>query len=163
MTVTAFDSHGFEFDQEQYLMMDFELEIEMTGIHKSRGLLAVHSDSDRKMFEVTGVEPGNYVVTAYIESQKRPRDGSRITSEACKIEVFPILELYPSTLLLTPNMRYTLNVLGGPSRGSYGKSIEGSHVEIKFDVEDKEIATIDSFRDITAKTVGDTVLFYNII
>lgn len=60
-------------------------------------------------------------------------------------------------------MRYTLKVLGGPSRGSYGTNVGGSHVEIKFDIEDRNIALIDHFREISALEVGDTTLFYNII
>lgn len=60
-------------------------------------------------------------------------------------------------------MRYTLKVLGGPSRGSYGTNVGGSHVEIKFDIEDRNVATVDDFREITALEVGDTTLFYNII
>jgi hypothetical protein len=37
-----------------------------------------------------------------------------VTSSAKKIEVFPTLKLYPTNLLLTPNMRFTLEVIGGP-------------------------------------------------
>ena len=60
-------------------------------------------------------------------------------------------------------MRYTLRILGGPSRGSYGSNIEGSLVDIRFEIEDQKVATIDSLREITAKEVGDTSLFYTII
>lgn len=37
-----------------------------------------------------------------------------IVSEMLRIEVFPLLEIYPSNLLITPNMRYTLQIVGGP-------------------------------------------------
>jgi len=40
MTVTAYDNFGVEFDQDQYEKMAFALEIEMTGIHRTRGLYA---------------------------------------------------------------------------------------------------------------------------
>src|SRR4051794_15262893 len=72
-----------------------------------------------------------------------------------KIEVFSLLEIHPGTLLLTPEMRYTLQILGGPSKS-------GS-VEIKFDIEDKSIATVDVFREVTGKAIGDTRLFYEVI
>ena len=116
---------------------------------------------------MSGVEPGNYVVTAYIDSWKNAstsRDASyRITSEANKIEVFPILTLHPDNLLLTPSMRYTLGISGGPSRGSYGSNIEGSQVDIRFEMENSTVASIDLVREITAKVVGDTSLQYTII
>lgn len=123
-----------------------------------------------ELYEVTGIEPGNYVVTAFVErtrvSDKRgglEDSPSRVTSEAYKLEVFRVLELTPSSFLLTPNMRYTLAVLGGPSRGSYGKQVEGSHVEQKFEIVNEEIATIDNFREITGHKVGDTELIYSIM
>ena len=72
-----------------------------------------------------------------------------------KIEVFSLLEIHPSTLLLTPEMKYTLQIVGGPSKS-------GS-VEIKFDIEDKSIASVDVFREVTGKLVGDTKLFYEVI
>jgi hypothetical protein len=31
-----------------------------------------------------------------------------------KVEVFPLLEIYPPSLLITPNMRFTLQIQGGP-------------------------------------------------
>ena len=75
------------------------------------------------MYEVTGVEPGNYVLTAFVE-RTRVKDSqasaSRVTSDAYKLEVFMVLQLSPANFLLTPNMRYTLGVIGGPSKGSYG-------------------------------------------
>lgn len=40
MTVSAFDDRGVEFDLDQYEKMDFALETEMTGIHRTRGLVA---------------------------------------------------------------------------------------------------------------------------
>jgi len=166
MTVTAFDNFGNEFDPDQYERMAFALEIEMTGIHRTRGLLAAQVPGEHRVFSVTGVEPGNYVVTAYVDRSFLGTDSehsARVTSEANKLEVFPVLTLVPSTLLLTPNMRYTLRILGGPSRGSYGSSIEGSLVDIRFDIEDSRVASIDSLREITAREVGDTSLAYTII
>ena len=35
-------------------------------------------------------------------------DRHTIVSESLRIEVFPILEIIPNNLLITPNMRYTL-------------------------------------------------------
>jgi hypothetical protein len=116
--------------------MNFDLEIEMTGIHRTRGLQAQLIPGENRVFSVTGVESGNYVVTAYIDRSGIAGSDARVTSEANKLEVFPVLTLVPSTLLLTPNMRYTLRILGGPSRGSYGSSIEGSNVDIRFNITD---------------------------
>lgn len=53
-----------------------------------------------------------------------------------KIEVFPLLEIHPNTLLLTPLMKYTIQIVGGPSRSATNQNFQGSSVEIKFDVED---------------------------
>jgi len=76
-----------------------------------------------------------------------------------RIEVFPILTIHPASLLLTPRMRYTLQIVGGPDRGS----ISYSNIEIKFDIEDKKVATVDVFREVTGHKVGDTNLFYEIV
>ena len=87
----------------------------------------------------------------------------RVSSEVQKIEVFPLLEITPGTLLLTPSMRYTLQIWGGPSRSVSSLSSQTGSVEIRFDIENKKIATVDQFREITANEVGDTNLFYEII
>ena len=80
-----------------------------------------------------------------------------------RIEVFPLLEIYPSNLLITPNMRYTLQIVGGPQTAGKTSQADGSHVEIKFDIENKNVATIDRFREVTGHEVGDAVLKYEII
>jgi hypothetical protein len=167
MTVTAFDVAGSEFDADQYPKMDFALETEMTDV-SGGGILAQKVRGELRVFKVTGVEPGNYVLTAYTQAHQADRaagvstTGRRITSDANKIEVFSILRLHPGTLLLTPNMRYTLSTTGGPSRGSYGSSIEGSQVEVSFQIADPSVASIDQVKEITAKQVGDTSLSYSI-
>jgi hypothetical protein len=163
MTVTAFDNQGVEFDEDQYEHMAFQLEIEMTGIHRERGLQADKLKGQQRTFKVTGIESGNYVVTAYIDKFRKKGDQERVTSEANKIEVFPILSLNPPSLLLTPNMKYTLGISGGPSRGSYGSSIEGSRVDINITIKDGTIASRDTVREITGLQVGDTELQYTII
>jgi hypothetical protein len=50
-----------------------------------------------------------------------------------RIEVFPLLEIYPGELLLTPSMRYTLQMKGGPHT-SVQSFQDGSSIEIKFDI-----------------------------
>ena len=134
MSVTAYDSNDNEFDLDQYEHMDFKLEIEKTAIHTSKGLVPEKIRAQHRMFKITGEESGMYVVTAYIEKFRGKHE--RITSEANKIEVFPILSLSPSSLLLTPNMKYTLSISGGPSRRSYGSSIEGSRVDTSITIKD---------------------------
>lgn len=57
-----------------------------------------------------------------------------IISEMLRLEVFPLLEVIPNELLITPNMRYTLQIVGGP-QGIRSTSTDGSIVEIKFDIE----------------------------
>lgn len=53
--------------------------------------------------------------------------------------------------------------MGGPTRTSSAQSFHGGSVEIKFDVEDKKIATVDQFREVIGLEVGDTNLYYEII
>jgi hypothetical protein len=65
-----------------------------------------------------------------------------VTSEMLRIEVFPLLEVIPAELLITPNMRYTLQIVGGPQSSRHAAS-DGSHVEIKFEIEEKDIASVD--------------------
>ena len=60
-------------------------------------------------------------------------------------------------------MRYTLSIFGGPSNGSPGKTKDGSDVEVKLDIENRDIATIDGYNEITAHEEGDTKLIYKII
>ena len=45
--------------------MEFNMEIEKTGVKWARGLEAVKNHSDYKGFLVTGHEPGIYQLTAY--------------------------------------------------------------------------------------------------
>lgn len=61
-------------------------------------------------------------------------------------------------------MKYTLQIVGGPSRSaSSSQNYHSGSVEIKFDIEDKSIATVDVFREVTGHEVGDTKLYYEII
>ena len=81
-----------------------------------------------------------------------------------KIEVFPLLEIVPTNLLLTPNMRYTLQIYGGPqTSSSRSQHLDGSHVEIKFEISDPQIASVDQHREVTAHRVGDAELRYEIV
>jgi|TARA_B110000285_G_C15137239_1_gene627911 hypothetical protein len=83
-----------------------------------------------------------------------------------KIEVFPALRLQPDKLLLTPLMKYTLKVEGGPSRSPYGANAGGGHVVTQFNIENPEVASIDSSNEVTGETVGDSILrvqIYHII
>ena len=87
----------------------------------------------------------------------------KVVSEMVRVEVFPLLEVFPDPLLITPNMRYTLQIVGGPQNAAMTQQIDGSHVEIKFDIENKEIATIDRYREVTGHEVGDAILKYEIV
>ena len=57
-----------------------------------------------------------------------------MVSDMIKIEVFPLLEIFPSSLLLTPNMRYTLQIVGGPLNSAQPFT-DGSSIDIKFDID----------------------------
>lgn len=71
-----------------------------------------------------------------------------IVSDMIRVEVFPLLEIYPSELLITPNMKYTLQIVGGPQT-SVQSFQNGSSIEINFDIEQKDIATVDNNREVT--------------
>ena len=60
-------------------------------------------------------------------------------------------------------MRYTLQIVGGPSRSVSSISTQSGSVEIRFDIENKKIATVDNYREISGGEVGDTNLFYEVI
>lgn len=89
--------------------MNFGIETESTGVSRQGGL-KTESISVRE-FTVIGKEPGIYQQTAFSKSLS---GGKNIMSELIRTEVFPLLEIYPSQLLLTPHMRFTLQIVGGP-------------------------------------------------
>ena len=97
--------------------MNFAIEIEISQ-QRDQGLATEIDPYNNKRFIAKGVEPGNYQVNAVtMKFSTRPDvDKYRVSSEVQKIEVFPLLEISPSNLLLTPLMKYTLQILGGPSR-----------------------------------------------
>jgi hypothetical protein len=75
------------------------------------------SATANKHFSAVGNKPGIYQVTALTKQHVQAAKGlafshqvrhTNIVSEMIKIEVFPFLEITPGSLLLTPNMRYTL-------------------------------------------------------
>jgi len=76
-------------------------------------------------------------------------------------EVFPLLDITPHELLLTPNMRHVLQVEGGPS--SLRKKEDGNAIEIIFRITDSHIATVDENWEVKALQVGDTFLQYEIV
>ena len=59
LTVTAYDSYGVEFDQDQYEHMQFNIEIEITQ-PRVRGLSAEANPLNNREFIAKGYEPGNY-------------------------------------------------------------------------------------------------------
>jgi hypothetical protein len=60
---------------------------------------------------MVGGQPGHYGESSVSRSRS-------IVTEMMRLEVFPFLEIYPSELLITPNMRYTLQLVGGPTKAS---------------------------------------------
>jgi hypothetical protein len=77
-----------------------------------------------------GKEKGIYQSTAYVfkfpyirqamaggsvrVSEQVYGDKQTVVSDMLRIEVFPLLEIVPNNLLITPNMKYTLQIQGGP-------------------------------------------------
>lgn len=112
-----------------------------------------HEQSNR-YFNVTGVEPGKYIATATVKQSNEPK-ADRISSRAYPLEVFSLLELSPSNLLLTPSMRYALKPKGGPQDNYPG-------VEVDIKMQNESIAKIDMNKEIKALLVGDTHLTYSI-
>lgn len=112
MNVTAIDMYGNSFDQDQYTHMKFNIEIEITQ-QRERGLSTEADPTNNRRFIAKGYEPGNYQTSAFAYKFKDPMASKdvqlfRVTSEVLKIEVFPLLEIFPASLLLTPSMKYTL-------------------------------------------------------
>lgn len=86
MTVTAFDNHGNEFDQDQYPHMDLTMEYKPYGVQtKKDGLKSKTLDNDKRVFLVTGVEPGYHNV--WVSAEKKSQ-GESVTSKGSKIQVF---------------------------------------------------------------------------
>jgi len=54
-------------------------------------------------------------------------------------------------------MRYTLGVSGGPSK------LKSGTITFELDIQDRQVATIDAYDEITAHEVGDTTLVYRIV
>jgi hypothetical protein len=106
LIVSAFDSQGNDFDVDQYTDMRFSIETEMTGVIRKHGL-KTESTPLNTVFKANGNEPGIYQLTAYTR-RLSPGGSSNIVSEMIRVEVFPLLEIYPPSLLITPNMRFTL-------------------------------------------------------
>jgi hypothetical protein len=105
--------------------MNFNIEAEITGVIKQQGLKAIQTQASNRVFEAKGIEPGIYQIVAttlrhnFLKAKPdtaKQSDELRktIVSEMLRLEVFPLLEVIPNELLITPNMRYTLQIVGGP-------------------------------------------------
>ena len=64
LTVSAYDSHFEEFDRDQYALMNFNIEAEMTGVIRQQGLKAIQTVESNRVFETKGIEPGIYQIVA---------------------------------------------------------------------------------------------------
>jgi len=148
--------------------MRFSIETETMGLRRTGGLQSTQEPNQIRNFRTFGREPGIYQLTAFTYAFFNPSTdasarAATIVSDMLRIEVFPILEIYPSDLLITPNMKYTLQIEGGPQTMAKSQQLDGSHVEIKFAIENTKVASIDRFREVTGYEVGDAVLKYEII
>lgn len=122
------------------------------GVQTSKkGLKSKTLDNDKRTFIVTGVEPGYHNV--WVSAEQKSTKNS-VTSRGSKIQVFSKVQMEPSYLLLTPNMRYTINIVGGP--------LDDSEISSFFEFKDKEIAKINEDLEITALNVGETTLIHKV-
>ena len=125
LIVSAYDSRMQMFDADQYALMHFSIETETMGLQRSGGLLTSQKPGTIRDFTANGREAGIYQLTAFTFAFFNPSratdsraKANMIVSDLLRVEVFPILEIYPSNLLITPNMRYTLQILGGPQHAA---------------------------------------------
>ncbi len=118
--------------------MLFGIETEMTGVIRKHGLKTEVTPKNVE-FTAVGNEPGIYQLTAYT---MKAGSTVNVVSEMIRIEVFPILEIVPTSLLITPNMKYTLQIFGGPTT-SVQAFQNGSSVEVKFEIDQTQIASVD--------------------
>lgn len=138
--------------------MMFGIETEMTGVIRKHGLKTEITSSNIE-FKALGIEPGIYQLTAFT---LKVNSATNVVSEMIRVEVFPILEIVPNSLLITPNMKYTLQIFGGPQT-SVQAFQNGSSIEVKFEIDQTGIASVDSNREVTGIKVGDATLRYTII
>ena len=89
MNVTVFDSVLKPFDADQVQKMKFNLDFKNQGVMRKDGLKI---NEENKLFSVTGIDAGKYVVTATLRQSEEP-DADRISSRAISLEVFNLLEL----------------------------------------------------------------------
>ena len=64
-----------------------------------------------------------------------------------------MLRLEPASLLLTPYMRYSVQVFGGPN-----KVESNNKISLQLEIENRTVATINSINEITGNQVGNTSL-----
>ena len=86
------------------MFMIFGIETETTGLSRQGGLKTEQTTVNTQ-FAVFGKEPGIYQQTAFSKSYIGNKN---IVSDMIRIEVFPLLEIFPAELLITPLMKYTL-------------------------------------------------------
>lgn len=163
LIVSALDSQGNDFDEDQYTNMRFSIETEMTGVISRKHGLKTETTSLNTEFKAHGKEPGIYQLTAFTRRTSQTEGLSmNIVSDMIRVEVFPLLEIFPTELLITPNMKYTLQIVGGPQT-SVQSFQNGSSIEINFDIVESDVAIVDTNREVTGLKVGDATLRYQII
>ena len=59
LMVYAYDIHGVEFDDDQYRLMDFNIEIEIS-VQREKGLITTRNPENNRKFTAYGHESGNY-------------------------------------------------------------------------------------------------------
>lgn len=116
--------------------MRFDIQTEMTAMHSLSDLDVRSVHSTGRIFSVKGFKKGSFILSAFVKSDDQDIE-NKIFSKAVKLEVFPSLILSPVNLLLTPNMRFTLNIEGGPSKDALGQKKDGSSVSFLTNIKDR--------------------------
>lgn len=97
LKVSAYDSQGEDFDADQYIDMKFSIETEMTGVIEREHGFKTEGTSLNTEFKARGIEPGIYQLTAHTLLQVHSQNESgSLSSEMIRMEVFPLLQIYPS-------------------------------------------------------------------
>jgi hypothetical protein len=162
LTVFAFDTLMNPFSLDQYQFMRVKIDYERVGARHHEGFEIVKNYDDFQRFLGIGHQAATYRVHAMVpklgasKEAKNHQIKMNVFSNELKIEVFPIVSIYPPNLLLIPGGRWTVQIKGGPDRS-------GSRVTNNFKIEDDFIAEIDSNGEVRGRHVGKTYLHVELL
>lgn len=182
MTATAFDSRNLPFDFDQYPKMDLSLRVgDLSDPSHVPYRVIRDQNGAPRVFEVKGKEIGNFQLNAFASYSAKIQDllqsegeeGDRVegvTSDSVRIEVFPPLKFNPESLLITPHMKYTIQIEGGPrsqwqarKRDDESNPMEVGMTPLNCQMSDSSVASLDEehgshLREITGHKEGEIVM-----